>query len=109
VELSGGVSYTLSSTNPIYPGDTRNTDGNGQAVWTGIPLGTAYTVSESIPQGYGLPWVYCEVTLDSAESGSDVQTSFFQAPGGVMDVGFSDPTLSDYRLRLLPLVQRSAG
>src|SRR5680860_693744 len=50
IELSGGIPYTISSTNPAYPGDTRNTDGNGQSMWIDIPFGTAYTVSESIPE-----------------------------------------------------------
>jgi hypothetical protein len=90
-ELASGVAFTLSTQDPSYPGDTRNTDG-GQAVWSDIPLGDAYSVAESIPQGYGDPWVYCEVTGGPAAD----QFSFFQAPGGVMDIGLTDPSLTGY-------------
>ena len=103
-ELATGVSFTLSTSNPDYPGDTRNTS-SGQAVWSDVPLGTAYSVAESIPEGYGIPWVYCEVTGGPAAD----QFSYFQAPGGVMDVGLTDPSLTAYRPGVLPLVQRAAG
>jgi hypothetical protein len=85
------VTFTLSTNDSNYPGDSRDTSG-GQAVWSDIPLGTAYSVTEAIPTGYGVPWVYCEVT---GGPGAD-QLSYFQAPGGVMDVGLTDASLTAY-------------
>ncbi len=92
---AGGVSFTLQSGDGSYGGGTQQTDGGGSVSWNGIPLGTGYSVSESVPDGYGTPWVYCEVTGDPNNPG-DVQTSYFAANGGNMDVGYSDPSLTSY-------------
>jgi hypothetical protein len=92
VEVLPGIAVTLGTQNPNYPGDTRTAGGDGLAAWPDIPLGTAYSVTQSIPQGYADPWVYCEVT---GGPGAD-QFTFFPATGGVMDVGFSDPNLANY-------------
>lgn len=92
VEPLAGVAFTLGTQNPNYPGDTRTTGGDGFAVWSDIPLGTGYSVAESVPQGSGDPWVYCEVT---GGPGGD-QYFFFPTTGGFMDVGLSDPNLANY-------------
>jgi hypothetical protein len=90
-----GINFTLSTQNPNYPGSTQATNGSGQAFWGDIPAGTAFTVIESLPTGYGTPWVYCEVSGNPNNAG-DVQSSFFQAAGGAMDVGLTDPSLTAY-------------
>jgi hypothetical protein len=95
VTPAGGVPFTLTSGDANYGGGTQQTDGGGYTGWSGIPLGSGYSISESIPSGYGAPWVYCEVSGNPSNSG-DVQTSFFQAPGGTMDVGYTDPSLTAY-------------
>ena len=95
VTPASGVQFTLSSGDASYGGGSQSTDGGGFTGWAGIPTGVGYAVSESIPSGYGTPWVYCEVSGDP-NNPSDVQTSFFQAPGGNMDVGYSDPSLTSY-------------
>jgi hypothetical protein len=92
---AGGVSFTLQSGDGSYGGGTQQTNGGGSVSWNGIPLGTGYSVSESVPDGYGTPWVYCEVTGDPNNPG-DTQQSFFAANGGNMDVGYSDPSLTSY-------------
>jgi uncharacterized membrane protein YgcG len=88
VPLSG-VTFTLGTQNPDYPGDSRSTGGDGVAAWSDIPLGTAYSVTASIPQGYAALWVYCEITGSPAGD----QFLFFPA-GGTIDVGMSDPNLA---------------
>jgi hypothetical protein len=90
-----GVSFTLTSGDASYGGGTQQTNDGGSTGWGGIPLGTGYSISESLPAGYGNPWVYCEVTGNPNNPG-DVQYSFFQAPGGTMDVGYTDPALAAY-------------
>jgi hypothetical protein len=92
---AAGVSFTLASGDASYGGGTQQTNGGGSTGWSGIPLGTGYSVSESLPPGYGNPWVYCEVSGNPNNPG-DVQRSFFQAPGGSMDVGYTDPSLTAY-------------
>ena len=90
-----GVNFTLSTQDPNYPGSSAATNGSGQASWGDIPFGTAFTVTESVPPGYGTPWVYCEVSGNPDNPG-DTQTSYFQAGGGVMDVGITDSSLTAY-------------
>ena len=92
---AGGINFTIAGQNGDYPGSTQTTDGGGQTGWSDIPLGTAFTVTESVPAGYGDPWVYCEVTGNPDLPG-DTQTSFFQAAGGTMNVGITDPSLTSY-------------
>ncbi|MCA9859311.1 MAG: hypothetical protein KC438_06285, partial [Thermomicrobiales bacterium] len=92
---AGGVSFTLQSGDGTYGGGTQQTDGSGSVFWSGIPLGSGYSVSESVPNGYGTPWVYCEITGNPNNPG-DVQRSYFPANGGNMDVGYSDPSLTSY-------------
>ena len=92
---ASGVSFTLQSGDQSYSGGTQQTDNGGNTSWQGIPLGSGYSISESIPSGYGDPWVYCEISGDPNNSG-DTQQSFFQATGGNMDVGYSDPSLTAY-------------
>ena len=90
-----GVSFTLQSGDQSYSGGTQQTDNGGNTSWQGIPLGSGYSISESIPSGYSDPWVYCEISGNPNNSG-DTQQSFFQATGGNMDVGYSDPSLTAY-------------
>ena len=92
---AAGVSFTLQSGDPSYAGGTQQTNGGGSVSWSGIPLGTGYSISESVPTGYGTPWVYCEVSGDPNNPGN-VQPSFFAANGGNMDVGYSAPALTAY-------------
>ncbi len=92
MEPLAGVAFTLGTQNPNYPGDTRTTGGDGVAVWVDIPLGTAYSVSEAVPQGSADPWVYCEVT---GGPGPD-QYLYFATVGGTMDVGLSNSNLANY-------------
>lgn len=94
VTPAGGVAFTLVSGDGAF-GGTQATDGSGATGWSGIPLGVGYSVTESLPSGYGAPWVYCEISGDPNNPG-DVQSSFFQAPGGTMDVGYTDPSLTTY-------------
>jgi hypothetical protein len=93
---ASGVTFTLQSGDASYGNNgAQQTNGGGSASWSGIPLGTGYSIVESIPSGGSDPWVYCEVSGNPNNSG-DVQTSFFQAAGGNMDVGYSDPNLTSY-------------
>jgi len=93
---ASGVTFTLQSGDASYGNNgAQQTNGGGSASWSGIPLGTGYSIVESIPNGGGDPWVYCEIS-GNPNNDSDVQTSFFQATGGNMDVGYSDPNLTSY-------------
>ena len=49
-------------------------------------------MTQAVPAGYAAPWVYCEVTGGPGDN----QFFFFQAPGGAMDIGLSNPALSQY-------------
>lgn len=92
VEPLAGVAFSLGTQNPDYPGDTRTTGGDGYVAWSDIPVGTAYSVVESVPQGAGDPWVSCALT---GGPGGD-QYLYFPAPGGFMEIGSSNPGLADY-------------
>ncbi|MEZ4529525.1 MAG: hypothetical protein R2855_00725 [Thermomicrobiales bacterium] len=92
VQPLAGIAFSLNTQNPAYPGDTRSTGGDGIAAWPDIPLGTGYTISETVPQGAPDPWVYCEVT---GGPGAD-QYLYFPVSGGTIDIGLSDPNLASY-------------
>jgi hypothetical protein len=90
--LHQGISFTLSSQDPAYQGVVRTTDVGGTTGWADIPAGSAYSIAESLPPGYGNPWVFCRIYEQLDDSGNSVEF-YFQAPGGVMDVGLTDPSL----------------
>jgi hypothetical protein len=90
-----GLSFTLQSGDASFLGGTQQTDQNGWTSWSGIPLNSGYSISESLPPGYGDPWVYCDITNNPNNPG-DARYDFFRAPGGVMDIGFTAPSLIGY-------------
>ena len=51
-------------------GSTKTTDGSGLASWEGVPTGS-WTGSESVPDGYGQPIVYCRYVEWPDEAGYD--------------------------------------
>lgn len=90
-----GVAFTLASQDPTYPSETHPTNAIGDTEFREIPSGIPYTIQESIPQGYGDPWVRCQFCSNLDSTIPDTERSF-QAAGGYMDIGLSDPALDDY-------------
>ena len=79
--LHPGISFTLKSQDPAYQGAVRTTDVGGTTGWADIPSGSAYSIVESLPEGYGDPWVFCRIYEQLDDSGQSVEF-FFQAPAG---------------------------
>lgn len=79
-----GWEFDLQYTNG---GSTQTTDSNGYASWSGLPTGT-WTASESLPEGYGDPIVYCRYVEWPDEAGVTDEWAQFDAPGGEYSNGF---------------------
>ena len=90
-----GVAFTLASQDSSHPSETHTTNAIGDTEFREIPSGIPYTIQESIPEGYGDPWVRCQFFTNLDGSIADTERSF-QAAGGYMDIGLSDPALDDY-------------
>jgi len=90
VDPGNGIEFTLASADPNYLGSTQTVSAGSSLAWSDIPAGTAFSVTESIPAGYGNPWVYCEFTV-----GGGLDLYYFEALGGVFDLGFFAPYLLD--------------
>jgi sortase (surface protein transpeptidase) len=75
-----GIEFTLDNAD----GSSTQAIANGGTFWDGVPVGP-FTVTESIPDGYGEPIVYCATnTVD--DEGDFVPGTWHQvpAPGGVI-------------------------
>lgn len=73
--------YTFSVQSGDY-NEEKTTDGSGFASWEGVPTG-AWTATETLPEGYGDPIVYCRYTDWSDEAtGLDDGTFLVDASGG---------------------------
>ena len=74
----------------IIPGSTQTLSAGSVVSWADVPTGTAFSVTETIPAGYGNPWIYCEFTVASG-----LDTYYFEAPNGILDMNAFDPSLLD--------------
>jgi sortase (surface protein transpeptidase) len=68
-------------------GSTQTTDASGAASWSGVPIGT-WTGSETLPEGYGEPIVYCRYVEWPDEAGYDNAWQSFDAADGSFEHGF---------------------
>jgi LPXTG-site transpeptidase (sortase) family protein len=57
------------------------TDAQGMAQWTGVPSGDL-TISEQIPDGYGVPYFYCHTGGDVPIVAEFTGAAAFRDPGG---------------------------
>ena len=78
---------TFSVTSGSYS-EEQSTDQGGRAEWPGVPTGQ-WSMSETIPEGYGDPVVYCRYT-EWPEEATDVDDATFlvESPGGAWSGDF---------------------
>ncbi len=83
-EPVGGWSFDVSWDGG---GSTRETDSSGWAGWTGVPQGT-WSASESLPDGYGEPIVWCRWIEWPDDAGYDNSWQQYDAFEGYFEYDF---------------------
>jgi hypothetical protein len=90
-EYHEGVQFKLTHSEGVEFG---NTDGNGQVMWDGVPMGP-FSIQEYIPEGYGDPVVICGMTAMVNGAIADGFPQRVDAPGGYLESEIGLPN-TDY-------------
>ena len=87
-----GINFSVTTDDGSFQSDTRATgsDGNSQATWTGVPLNTTFTLQESIPDGYGLPMIYCLAYTSAWDANQGYTTPDFSFGQGNVSAHIDD-------------------
>ena len=87
------VNFTLTSQDPSFAPQTHPTDSLGATEWHEVPSGFPYAIQQTVAAGYGTPVVRCQMG-QNLQTGVNFVELTFSAPGGSLDIGTSDLSLT---------------
>ena len=90
---TSSVNFTLTSQDPSFAPQTHPTDSLGATEWHEISSGFPYAIQQAVPAGYGNPVVRCQMG-QNVQTGANYVEITFDAPGGRLDIGTGDLSLT---------------
>lgn len=94
-QAAPNVAFTLTSQDPTFAPQTHPTDSLGATEWHEIPSTAPYAIQQTVPAGYDSPVVRCQFGMHFDPSFGYMEQTL-SAPGGRLDIGVTDPTLTGY-------------
>jgi hypothetical protein len=91
--MFSNVNFTLTSQDQSFAPQTHPTDSLGATEWHEVPSGFPYAIQQTIPAGYGTPVVRCQFG-QNIQTGVNAVEMIFDAPGGRVDIGTADLSLT---------------
>lgn len=91
--MFSNVNFTLTSQDQSFAPQTHPTDSLGATEWHEVPSGFPYAIQQTIPAGYGTPIVRCQFG-QNIQTGVNAVEMTFDAPGGKLDIGTADRSLT---------------
>jgi hypothetical protein len=87
------VNFTLTSQDPSFAPQTHPTDSLGATEWHEVPSGFPYAIQQTVAAGFETPVVRCQMG-QNVQTGANFVELTFSAPGGRLDIGTADLSLT---------------